>query len=333
VPSQVAESAAQENGEDRLKDEDINHSDDDLTSISMQLIYLFFRNTAIPRADHCEVLTDLCLNHQRPAMKRPTKSLLFVAAGLSIFGSTGCQRSMNGSMATGPFAPAGSMAPTSSAPLIPIGPVNGATRVPPPSTGSSSPNSAYLSTPTTSSIDNRSVNTLQANAGNVSPNFGNAGLPPATFRDSLGGMPINDLTYQSTINQSVPASYSDPYQTTAVGSGLNQQYAAAPTSLSAQQPSDLLRSIETPSNAVPVPRYRGMESYEQAYNPAVQPVPGFTTTDSWQTTQPVNPPSTVGQPAIRQTSTASSTGPISNGQSAVQTASPSLPWRSPTTAR
>jgi len=282
-------------------------------------------------------------------MKRPAKPLFLVLLPSLILWSAGCQRSMTGSMATGPFAPAGSMAPAGNSPLIPIGPVSGATRVPPPSTGSSSPSNGYLGAPSASTFDARAATTLQANTGSTNSNA-NSGLgatqfnpntamtpQPPSFRDSLGGMPVNDLTNQGPVPtiQAPPTSFAGSYPPAVVGSGVAYPTpsAAAETSAWAQQPSDLLRPIEVPYAAIPVPRYRGMEPTPQQYAPAVQPAGGFAAADSWQTTQPNYPSTPSSPPSVIQTSLVPSTDPVGTGRPTYQSAGPPLPWRSPTTAR
>jgi hypothetical protein len=272
-------------------------------------------------------------------MKRPANLLFSILIPLIGLASAGCQRSMNGSMATGPFAPAGSMAPAGNSPLIPIGPVSGATRVPPPATGSSSSANGYLGAAMSPAPNAGLVSSFDSGSNEAQWNQTMASAPPSSFRSSLGGMPINDLTNQGSVSlqQAPPSSFAGGNQAGVVGSGVAYpaSYAASETSAWAQQPADLLRPIDTPYAAVPVPRYRGME---QPYNGAVQPAGGFVAVDSWQTTQPIYPqenyPETASASApVRQTSMTPSTDPIGNQSPAFQTSSPSLPWRSPTTAR
>lgn len=279
-------------------------------------------------------------------MKRPANLLFLIVMPSIGLASVGCQRSMNGSMATGPFAPAGSMAPAGNSPLIPIGPVSGATRVPPPATGSSSSANGYQGAALSPSSNVGLASDVDANGqvAPLNPNTGFAAAPssqnaaPASFRSSLGGMPINDLTNQGSVPlpQAPPSSFAGGYQAGVVGSGVAYPSSNAPleTSAWAQQPADLLRPIDTPYAAVPVPRYRGME---QPYNAAVQPAGGSVAADAWQTTLPNNPQANYPQPAsvpapVRQASLTPSTDPVGT-DSAFQTGTPSLPWRSPTTAR
>ncbi len=219
--------------------------------------------------------------------------LLLLPIGLL---SLGCQRSLNGSLATGPFAPAGTATQVSNSPLIPLGPISGATRVPPPATGSSSSGSNYLGAPSASNFDAIQSTSLQA-ANSFSP-------PAGSFRSSLGGMNVIDMTAQ----------------------------AQPPTNYQPAAPADFLRPVDQTYVAAPLPQYRGVESIPaQPYAPAtypsaVQPAGGFARTDTWQTVQPA-----IGQGAVYPSTALTSPGPST--APVVQTASPSLPWRSPTTAR
>ena len=111
-------------------------------------------------------------------------TISFCVAATSLL--AGCQRPMGST--TGPYAPAGSLPPASSQPLIPFGSLNGATRVPPPPTGSSQVSSGYDGQPAAQF-------TAQATPGG----FGNplssiASGSSSGQRQSLGGMPVIDLT-------------------------------------------------------------------------------------------------------------------------------------------
>ncbi len=97
----------------------------------------------------------------------------------------GCQRPMGS--ATGPYAPAGSLPPASSQPLIPFGSLNGATRVPPPPTGSSQVSSGYDGQPAAQF-------SAQAAPGIAASSFAANGSSSGGQRQSLGGMPVIDLT-------------------------------------------------------------------------------------------------------------------------------------------
>src|SRR5690606_9704354 len=99
----------------------------------------------------------------------------------------GCQRPMGS--ATGPYAPAGALPPASSQPLIPFGSLNGATRVPPPPTGSSQVSSGYDGQPAAQF-------TAQATPGGFDNPLSSIATSGASSgqRQSLGGMPVIDLT-------------------------------------------------------------------------------------------------------------------------------------------
>lgn len=256
--------------------------------------------------------------------------------------AAGCQRSMTGSLASGPFAPAGTAVQAGNAPLIPMGPITGATRVPPPATGSSSTTNSYLGTPSASNFGGGS--SLQAGGPSsevlaVSNGaVGGAMSPAATFRNSLGGMNVIDLTNQNPPANGYPGNpMIASYPTAPVGSGV-----AAP----AQQPADLLRPIDQPFAAMPIPRYRGMEDASlplpapAPFVAGVQPAGGLAaaSSDSWQTIQPAavqvaaTPSSSqVAPSSLRGTMGGSSPGPSTEPIS--RTANTALPWRSPTTAR
>lgn len=292
-------------------------------------------------------------------MTRPAKTPLLFVLPLFCFLHAGCQRSMGGSMATGPFAPAGTGG-TASAPLFPIGPVNGATRVPPPPTGNATPTNGYNSPPTASNFGAGQAATLQVNANNGNaPSRDNlaTNVPPSsadTFRNSLAGMPVIDMTSNIQSQSYNPAmagpAMTDPASLNSlssnaaspVGSGV---YGPAPgdygaagrvveSSTWARQPTELLRPIEQPIGAVPVPRYRGIEdSVSPLGSPvpyvasAVQPAGGFPSTDAWQSVQPGQSPASGS--GVVQSRSASGSAPVTQGQYQ----NPSLLWRSPTTAR
>lgn len=110
----------------------------------------------------------------------------------------GCQRPLGST--TGPYAPAGTLPPASSPPLIPFGSLNGATRVPPPPTGSSQVSSGYDGQPPAQ------FTAQAAPGGFASPLVSLAANDSASGRrQALGGMPVIDLT--AGMNDSaVPAS-------------------------------------------------------------------------------------------------------------------------------
>lgn len=305
-------------------------------------------------------------------MKRPSESLIVIFLPSLVAISIGCQRSMNGSTAGSPFAPAGPTATANSSPLFPVGPITGATRVPPPATGSANPGNSYLSTPSaampqSNSPPNSSFAAAPASFSATAPTAASAG-PNDTFRNSLGGMPVIDLTTQA---QSPAAG--NVAQGTFMGSGPGnappvQPYAQpsmqpfgqpqpVETSAWATQPSDLLRPIDGPYAAAPVPQYRGYgtptnvspaSSIAVPSHSGVVPAGGVTSSDPWQSTQPVPASGYVatssGAAPVGAPAGGPSTDPVTNsnagastpGSSTVPTSSASssaLPWRSPTTAR
>jgi hypothetical protein len=301
-------------------------------------------------------------------MKRPSRLLLLLS--LPFFGllNLGCQRSMNGSMASGPFAPAGTASPGGSSPLFPMGPITGATRVPPPATGTSSASNGYIgapsasnfTTPSTLQANNNSVNAASPSDLGASGAFANqsVAVPGNSFRNSLGGMPAIDLTSQLKSEQAPTPTYGNSSLASSAAVAGNQAYgnfaASAPigsgvypapyateTSVHTALPSQLLRPIDQPYAAVPVPRYRGMEPSSFPGNatlvPSVAPAGGFPASDAWQSvsSQPVPAASYSSGPNVGVTQTGPSTEPVRPASSApaAQVASPSLPWRSPTTAR
>lgn len=312
-------------------------------------------------------------------MKRPSQSLLLLLLPSLGLVAGGCQRSMNGSMASGPFAPAGTAAPAGGSQLFPVGPITGATRVPPPPTGSATTNNSYISPPSAASFGapgSLPTSSLSANPSNhatatgVPASFASNPAPTASdaFRNSLGGMPVIDLTAQTSApsnpsavpGQAAPSGFapnqqSAPYGQSAVGaspvgygtvasaspvgSGVYQAPNAIETSVRASQPSELLRPIDTPFAAVPVPRYRGMEPTPTgsfSASPSIQPAGGFTS-DAWQSVPSQTVPATSysSGATVGVTRNGPSTDPVTPNSNvpAAQTASPSLPWRSPTTAR
>ncbi len=258
--------------------------------------------------------------------------LAFVVAAALLVG-VGCQRSLGTGTASGPFAPAGTSAVPSTSPLIPLSPITGATRVPPPSTGSSSAANGYLGTPTalapTSFADPAS---MQANND-----------PITGFRSSLGGMKINDFTAQVSPSPGpyAESSYIASAPGQPIGSGV---YPSGPSSVPnanslpknqvvAGQPADLMRPIDPgyvnqPFVSSPSPQYRGITSSP------VQPAVGYAGNDAWQTVQPATSSQFSSRPSPATTVPGGpSTEPVVPYQPSAQTANQSLPWRSPTTAR
>lgn len=314
-------------------------------------------------------------------MKRPSESLIVILLPSLVAVSIGCQRSMNGSSAGSPFAPAGSTSTANSSTLFPVGPITGATRVPPPATGSANPGNSYLGTPSaampqSNSSLNSSFAAAPASFSAPAPTAASAG-PNDTFRNSLGGMPVIDLTAQAQSPAPGAIAPSSFAQGPAVGSGLasaqpakpyaqpyaqpNMQPFAQPqrveTSAWAAQPSDLLRPIDGPYAAAPVPQYRGYgtptnvspaSSIAVPSHSGVVPAGGATSSDPWQSTQPVPASGYVatssGAAPVGVRAGGPSTDPVTNagasgstpGSTSATTSSASsnsLPWRSPTTAR
>src|SRR5690606_25283288 len=107
-------------------------------------------------------------------------------AATSLF--AGCQRPMGS--ATGPYAPAGSLPPASSQPLIAFGSLKGATRVPPPPTGSSQVSSSYDGQPAAQF----SAQTVPGSSGIAASSLAASGSSAGGQRQMLGGMPVIDLT-------------------------------------------------------------------------------------------------------------------------------------------
>ena len=198
------------------------------------------------------------------------------------------------------------------APLFPIGPVTGATRVPPPPTGSASPN-AYSSPPTAFSPANTTVPAL-SNGLAESPSINGSVTSPnqvATnnFRSSLGGMQVIDLTGQPSLSNQAFGETSYGSNGLPIGSGLsvspitpvNGSVALADVNAQGMAPSSalagnspvILRPIDTPPSASPIPRYRGIDSQfpggaslTQLNVAPVRPAGGFANSDSWQSVQP-----------------------------------------------
>lgn len=272
------------------------------------------------------------------------KPLLLILLPAACLLGSGCQRSVTGPLASGPFAPAGTAVQSGSVPLIPLGPVSGATRVPPPATGSSSSSNSYMGTPSAANFGGGAAlaSTPGGFSGGAVVSTGwpaNPSVAPAdSFRSTLGGMNVIDLTNQDPLPSNpyladpMVASYPAP----PIGSGVAYPSGhAVQVSPAGLQPADLLRPIDQPYAAVPVPRYRGMEDLSQQqpppppFNSGVRPAGGLSglPSDAWQTVQPVAAQAISTRPATSSASPGPSTEP------AIRTANPSLPWRSPTTAR
>lgn len=145
---------------------------------------------------------------------KTTVTLSLMVAGLVC----GCQKPM-GSTASGPFAPAGTLAPTTSQPLIPFGPITGATRVPPPPTGSSRAGNGYAApttAPTSASVGAANPYDPFAQSGSgftAAQERTAAPTIPTALRNTSGGMPVIDLTATAMVSQQNPTSQP-------IGSGL-----------------------------------------------------------------------------------------------------------------
>lgn len=169
------------------------------------------------------------LNHPADVKTRVSVLVLLAFAG--------CQRATN--PAIGPFSPTGNVNPVSSPTLIPFGNFNEATRVPPPSTGSSQVSNGYSAlapnSPVAYAAGGDAVNP-PAGTWFASDSGGNPVQPPMNSvatnvpneppRVLLGGMPVNDLTVAMRDSRMLPNDY--------VGSGAtnptahSQDWAAIP---------------------------------------------------------------------------------------------------------
>ncbi len=132
--------------------------------------------------------------------------------------------------------------------------------------------------------------------------------PSNGFRDSLGGMPIQDLTAQLSPAQRAPyaSSYVETNSAIPVGSGLASganpvslasatSFAASSPGANSNNPADRMRPMEPGYSVTPPPRYRGIESSISTPQPApVQPVANRNQVDSWQTPAANNPASGTG---------------------------------------
>ncbi len=276
--------------------------------------------------------------------------LLLGWLGIACLAFAGCQRSVNS--VGGPFAPAGGSAPmTGSGPLIPLGPITGATRVPPPSTGSSNLDNSYA--PPAAPSGGLSMNDALPRTPGAE-----VAAPANRYRDSLGGMPIQDLASQLSAAPTAqyPQNYNDQTQG-AVGSGLaggptnsvalaSATQSAPPQSFAnsgapgygaaagATDPAARMRPIQYGYSVTPPPRYRGIESSISTPQPSpVQPLASSSMSDSWQS--PSGPQPTAGN-GVASTGSGVVNAVYSSpktGASTASTADAALPWRSPSVAR
>lgn len=299
---------------------------------------------------------------------KSTASLTVLAVGLFC----GCQKPM-GNAANGPFAPAGTLSPATSQPLIPFGPIGGATRVPPPPTGSSQANNQY-STPT-AAMPIGGAAPYDSFASSVAPPIGPADVNPPQFapqtapplsdnsRNNLGGMPVIDLTAGMNTPQNMP----NPYANQAVGSGIaGTQTAMNPMQAGWQnggqgnwqtgmvQPGMVPAGAvqQTPNISVPqgdlAARLRPLETKVAA---GAIPIPGqpniamnqyhteaFAPSPAWQSVQPASATTSQNPSYVSQLPTGPSTDPINQttnatGQNQNQDQNNSLLWRNPAVAR
>jgi hypothetical protein len=225
----------------------------------------------------------------------------------------------------GPFSPTGSVNPVSSPTLIPFGNFNEATRVPPPSTGSSQVSNGYSalapSGPVAYAAGGGAV-TPPAGTWFASDSGGNPVPPPINSvaanaphdppRVLLGGMPVNDLTVAMRDSRMLPNDY--------VGSGTtnptahSQDWAAIPppgVSLPAAawqtvQPAGGFRSIDEgpgqlqPTSAnIPAPLSSPVPTNPAASNnpPGYGAQPASSGWGTVPTTQPLQP-MTAASPSV-----------------------------------
>lgn len=286
-------------------------------------------------------------------------------ASLSIFSVglfCGCQRPMGGT-ASGPFAPAGTLAPATSQPLIPFGPLNGATRVPPPPTGSTQASNGYVGpSAMTTAMSAGNANAYDSFTNSANPSAGAPAQSPqlsANSRSNLGGMPVIDLTAGMNSGQNMPVAYGNQV----VGSGIAGSTASqgngwqtgfAQTSATMPEPSisvppgDLasrLRPLDSSvaAGAIPLPGQPGIS--QPGFGPAttspvaLTPYPNQVNVPSpaWQAVQPTSASAISTNPSyVSQLPTGPSTDPVlppTSTGSQTQTQNNSLLWRNPSVVR
>lgn len=293
-----------------------------------------------------------------------TTALLSVIAA-ALFG--GCQKTM-GTAANGPFAPAGTLAPATSQPLTPIWPLSGATRVPPPPTGSTQASNHYSSPTAMSGGDPlgnpAAYDSFASSSGQTAPGNVPFNHPPATppslsanASNNLGGMPVIDLTAGMNAPRKMPIQYSNQ----AVGSGIAsnqppnngwqsngaQTGAFQPTPSISVPPIDLasrLRPLDANLSAVAIPSpdqggfqptYGQMQAggYVPAQNQSTVAMTqyrdeAYEPSPAWQSVQPASATAMTQNP---QYVPQLSTGPSTEPVN--QTQADSLLWRNPAVAR
>ncbi len=193
----------------------------------------------------------------------PTLLLIFWASSAG-----GCHRSMNPAVA--PYGANGAMAPAGSQPLIPFGPLQGATRVPPPATGSSQASLGYqgpttaMASPIGSGFVASTAAPHDSFAGQSITNQSN-GSPART---SMGGMPVIDLT-AGLADRRPPANASQqqqagPMQTGPIQVGTMQQPGAGmssqPVVASAATPGGSFAQPQQPAGGVAMAGWQTPES-------------------------------------------------------------------------
>jgi hypothetical protein len=282
--------------------------------------------------------------------------------GAAIAFSSGCQQ--HPGSPGGPYAASGTLAPTASGPLIPLGPMTGATRVPPPPTGSSQVSNGYDGQGASGFAANSPPGNFGQPGGLGQPSSGSfASTGPlqssaSGARNSMGGMPVIDLT-AGMMNQAPPAViYDSPAPpadaVAAVGSGV------APASWQVGPNIQPGPNISVPENDL-ASRLRPLDSAQN-----VTLVPLSTTDDyipisdapvmaatqyrsesggspAWQAAQPTTAPYQSGANAFEQRSSVGAYSAQSPGPPAASPAptpgesnrSPSetLLWRNPAVAR
>lgn len=272
-----------------------------------------------------------------------TIAVCFLAAALA----GGCQKPMG--TASGPYAPAGTLAPnTSSTPLIPFGSLNGATRVPPPPTGSTQAAAPYTGPAAGSVSGNTPTQDSFAPANSAANQYAAA---PAV-RQTLGGMPVIDLTAGFSGSPTQPAAFNAPGNSAPIGSGVatantgwqatgTAQPGMNPQSMGNPQipqnisvnPSDLasrLRPLDPQSvaGAIPVQAPQGYAPAQPPYVPAPY-APAQQPQSVAMTQYRTESPATYAAPAAAAAGIPS-TEPV---KPANDTSNDSLLWRNPTTAR
>jgi hypothetical protein len=254
--------------------------------------------------------------------------------------------------ASGPYAPAGTLPPnTTSTPLIPFGSLNGATRVPPPPTGSTQAAAPYNAAgPAAGSV---SANTAFPNTFASDNGFANQTAAAPAIRQTLGGMPVIDLTAGFSGASTQPAAFNAPNNTAPIGSGVasvNTGWQATGTDQAGMAP-QAIGNPQIPQSISVNPtdlasRLRPLDPQSTAGAIPVQAPPGYTPAQPPYVPAPFSPvqqPQSVAMTQYRTESPATnaaqpptaaagipSTEPV---KPASATTNDSLLWRNPTSAR